>query len=168
MANTAPPKKEAPEPETEAEPEEIVPTSLDEQTHAELLNLIEESSGNILFAKAQQWSTVGSTLAVFLVLVGMARFVSSNPKFVQVLEITVFLATPAALFILIIYQFWQQTELAKLQTAGTHFSSLYRKIRGIKSGREANLHRYILLIFMTGVIVLGAVVTLLGLASLPK
>jgi uncharacterized membrane protein len=104
---------------------------------------------------------------VFLVLVALARFVSSNPKYVQVLEITVFLATPASLFILIIYQFWQQTELAKLQTAGTHFSSLYRKIRDIKSGREANIHRYILLIFMTGIVLLGAVVTLLGFASLP-
>jgi hypothetical protein len=84
------------------------------------------------------------------------------------LEITVFLATPGALFILIIYQFWQQTELAKLQTAGTHFSSLYRKIRGIKSSREANVHRYILLAFMIGIIVLGAVVSPLGFASLPR
>jgi hypothetical protein len=78
MANKAPPKKEAPEPEAEAEvePEEIVPTSLDEQTHSELLNLIDESSRTIRFAKAQQWRTVGSTLVVFLVLVAMARFVS--------------------------------------------------------------------------------------------
>lgn len=146
--------------------EPIVPTALDDRTHIEILNLIHESSRAILFAKAQQWKTVGATLLVFLVTVGLARYVSDNPRYINFLEVMIFLATPAAIMILIMYQFWQQSELAKLQAAGMHLSSLYRKIRRIKSGREANVHRYIIFLFMVGVIVLAANLALVSFGTL--
>jgi hypothetical protein len=160
------PKEKPKEPEAEAVEEPNEPSPLDPQTHAEMINLFDESSRTILFAKAQQWKTVGSTLVVFLVLVALARYVSNNPNYLNYLEIMVFLATPAAIFILILYQFWQHTELSKLQAAALNFSSLYRKIRRIKSGREANIHRYILFAFMIGVILLAALLTLLSFRSL--
>lgn len=146
--------------------ERLVPSELDDSTHAELLNLIDESSRAILFAKAQQWKTVGATLLVFVALIALARYVSNTPRYLEYLQIIVFLATPAAILILIMYQFWQHTELAKLQTAGMNFSSLYRKIRKIKSGREANAHRYLIFAFMVGVIVLGAVLTLASFGAI--
>jgi hypothetical protein len=166
-ASTAKAPKEKPkEAEAEAVEEPNQPSELDELTHRELLNLFDESSRTMLFAKAQQWKTVGSTLMVFVVLVALARYVSAAPAYVSYLEIFVFLATPAALLILVIYQFWQHTELSKLQAAALNFSSLYRRIRRIKSGREANIHRYILFGFMAGIILLGAVLTLLSFRSI--
>ena len=160
------PKDKPKEPDTETVVETNEPSSLDPLTHQELLNLFDESSRTILFAKAQQWKTVGGTLVVFMVLVALARYVSSNPTYVSYLEIFVFLATPSALLILIIYQFWQHTELAKLQATSVNFSSIYRRIRRIKSGREANIHRYILFSFMVGIILFGAVLALLSFRSL--
>jgi hypothetical protein len=160
------PKEKPKEADTPTVEEPNEPSPLDELTHRELLNLFDESSRTILFAKAQQWKTVGSTLAIYLVLVALARYVSAAPAYVSYLEIFVFLATPAAWLILIIYQFWQHTELSKLQAASVNFSSIYRRIRRIKSGREANLHRYILFGFMAGIILMGGVLTLLSFRSI--
>ena len=146
--------------------ENLIPSALDERTHAELLNLVEESSRAILFAKAQQWRTVGSTLLVFLVMVALSRYVSDNPRYVSALEIVIFMATPAAILILVMYQFWQHTELTKLQAVGMNLSNLYRRIRRIKSGREANIHRYVIFLFMVGIILMAAGLALYSFAPL--
>jgi hypothetical protein len=60
--------------------------------------------------------------------------------------------------LLFFYQTWQHTEQTKLDVIGKQFSSLFRQVRGIKSKLEANLHRYMILLFMISVIGLGAVV----------
>jgi hypothetical protein len=163
-AKEAPPKGKEAEVHREEEPN--VPSALDGQTHAEMLNLLEESSRTVLFAKAQQWKTVGATLLIFVALIAFGRYVSNNVRYVTALQLIVFLATPVSLLILVIYQFWQHTELAKLHTASRHLSTLYQRVRRIKSGREANLHRYILFAFMAGIIILGSGVALLSFASL--
>ena len=59
--------------EETAEPELVV-SELDETTHSELRVLYKESSGAVLFAKAQQWWTVGSTLTFYVVLMLIAKF----------------------------------------------------------------------------------------------
>lgn len=160
------PKEKGKEAESQREEEPNVPSPLDSQTHAEMLNLLEESSHAVLFAKAQQWKTVGATLLIFVTLVAFARYISNHANYVQFLEIMVFVATPISLLILVIYQFWQHTELSKLQMASKHLSSVYRRVRRVKSGREANLHRYVLLTFMVVIVILASGLALLSFRSL--
>jgi len=142
------------------------PSSLDELTHAELSLLYKESTDTVRFAKHLQWWTVGSTLVAFLALIGMAKLVSSDRVFANQLTGVIILLTMAVIFTLVVYQFWQHTELAKIEAISKNFSSLFTDIRRLKSRREANVHRYLLLLFMIAVILLGAVVTYLGLLQL--
>jgi len=142
------------------------PSSLDELTHAELSLLYKESTDTVRFAKHLQWWTVGSTLVAFLALVGMAKLVSADRVFANQLTGVIILLTMAVIFTLVVYQFWQHTELAKIEAISKNFSSLFTDIRRLKSRREANVHRYLLLVFMIAVVLLGAVVTYLGLLQL--
>lgn len=145
----------------EADPEtrELVPSSLDELTHAELRVLYDESSDAVLFAKAQQWRTVGSTLVLYAVLIALAQFVVRDPALLRGLQAIVIIASPAAVVILIFYQSWQYAEQRKLEAIADDFSNFFREVRGIKSRLEANIHRYVLLLFMVIIVALGAVVT---------
>ena len=152
----------------EAEPQEreIVSSDLDESTHAELRMLYRESVDTVLFAKAQQWKTVGGTLLLFLVFLFIARFVSHDPFLIQGLGAIVLIATPPAMVILMVYQLWQNTERTKLDRIAKQFSSQFRDIRGIKSRMEANIVRYLLLVFMMALVVLASVITFFTLLDL--
>ena len=141
---------------------ETVPSDLDETTHAELRLLYREAADNVLFAKTQQWKTVGSTLVVYISLIAIAKFVLSDWSdwdFLKGLQAIVFLVAPAAILILLIYQVWQHTEQEILTSIGKRFSSLFRDTRAIKSRLDANVHRYILLVFMISMVLLGGVIT---------
>jgi len=148
---------------TENDEREGSPTSLDELTHAELRLLYEEASRNILFAKGQQWKTVGGTLIVFAVVMALVKFVSHAPSFTKVLTGAVITLTTASIAVLTIYQFWQYNELKRLRAIGRKFSSLFREIRGIKSPGEANFHRYLLLVFMCMVVIIGAAIVYMAM-----
>ena len=159
--------KETEKEETEPqEPEELVSSELDESTHVELRLLYRESVDAILFAKAQQWKTVGATLLLYLVFLFIAKFVSNDPVLNQGLGAIVMVATPPALVILVFYQLWQNTERSKLDNIGEHFSSQFRNIRAVNSRMEANIVRYLLLVFMMTIIVLAAIVTFFTLIEL--
>lgn len=145
---------------TEEEPEEIIPSSVDELTHAELRSIYDDSVSSILFAKGQQWRTVGSTLVLFLVLVGLVRFVSVSEYFIAVIKVVIILSGTGALFMIVIYQFWQHTESKKIAGVTPYFSSVFRKVRSVKSDVEANIHRYVLLLIMFVLIVLGGYVAI--------
>ena len=56
------PQKTEAESNDEVEEEELTPSDLDESTHSEMRLLYRESVDTVLFAKAQQWKTVGATL----------------------------------------------------------------------------------------------------------
>jgi hypothetical protein len=142
------------------------PSMLDELTHAELSLLYKESTDTVRFAKNLQWWTVGSTLITFLALIGIARMVSADRVFTSQITGVVILLTMAVIFTLVVYQFWQHTELAKIEVISRNFSSMFTDIRRMKSRREANVHRYLLLGFMIAVVLMGAVVTYLGLLQL--
>ena len=60
-----------------------------------------------------------------------------------------------------LYQVWQNTEREKLRDISSHFSSFSQFTRAIKSSREANVHRYTLLLFMIGAIIIGNAVLVL-------
>lgn len=146
--------------ESEREEERVLePSRLDDMTHAEMRVLYDEASDAVLFAKAQQWRTVGSTLVLYAVLIAIAQFVIRDAALLHGLRAIIIVATPAAVVILIFYQSWQYAEQRKLEAIARDFSSYFREVRAIKSRLEANIHRYVLLLFMVVIIGLGATVT---------
>ena len=154
------------ESEEEVEEREVVPSELDETSHAEATLLFQDSAKSILFAKAQQWKTVGSTLLVFLVLVGLAKFISADNDYVRILKVIVIISGMGAIFILGIYQFWQHAEIKKMAFVANDFSNVFREIRRTKSMLEANTHRYILLAIMIGVVIGAGFVAIAALSKI--
>jgi hypothetical protein len=68
----------------------------------------------------------------------------------------------AAIFVVVIYQFWQHAEMTKLDAVANRFSADFSDIRSLKSRTESNIHRYILLVFIVAMLALGAVIAYLG------
>ncbi len=151
--------------EVEEEEFELQASDLDDLTHAELLMLYTESANSIRFAKAQQWKSVGATLLVFAGLMLVAHFAKTNILLVKTAAFTSFLFSAAALYTLVLYQVWQNTEREKLREIARALSNLFVNIRTIKSSREANYHRYTLLCFMAIAILLGNAILIMDLQT---
>ncbi len=149
--------------EVDSKDEDVTPTELDELSHAELRMLYRESTATLRFVKSLQWKTVGSTLLTFMGLIAIARLIDANKGLTDKFMAISILLTLASIFTLVLYQFWQSNEHAKINSMNTKFSSLYRSVRAHKSSLEANIHRYTLLTFMMLSIVLGVIVTHLAL-----
>ncbi len=144
----------------------LTPSPLDPQTHAEMQLLYRESTETLRFVKAHQWKTVGATLLTYLGIVFIAGFVDAGPSLTQkFMGISIILCC-AVIFTLIIYQFWMHNEITKIDRMETYLSSYFAQIRAMKSRREGNLHRYLLLSFMSVVVILGAVVVFLALSKI--
>lgn len=144
----------------------VTPSALDTHTHAELQLLYSESTETLRFVKNHQWKTVGATLMVFVALIFIAGFVDANAQVAQqFMGITITICC-AAIFMLILYQFWTHNEQVKIDHMQPHMSSLFAEIRGLKSKREGNIHRYLLLTFMMIAIVLGAFVVHISLSQI--
>ena len=145
---------------------ENTPSELDELTHAEMCMLYKESADSIRFAKAHQWKSLGATLLVFGGMIALGQLAPNNMTLVNLIIAVSFLSTAAVIYILVLYQVWQNTEREKLRDISSHFSSFSQFTRAIKSSREANVHRYTLLLFMIGAIVIGNVVLVLTVSPL--
>lgn len=160
-------KTEAQKPEAER-PFTNEPSALDEQTHQELQLLYKESVDTIRFAKYIQWWTVGSTLLVFFAFIAIAKFVVADLTYAKILTaLTIFIAM-SGIFALIMYQLWQYNEQQKLAEITKHYSTLFKKIRRVKSRRESDFHRYTLLAFMISTIVIGGVVAYFGVLQVAE
>jgi hypothetical protein len=142
---------------------EVVPSELDENTHAELRMLYAESTETLRFVKNLQWRTVGSTLIADGGLIFVAGWVKAGPALTNKLMAITILLTTAVMFTLMIYQFWTHNEMAKINSMKAHMSNLFAKTRAMKSRREGNIHRYTLLVFMCTTVALGAVVVNMAL-----
>lgn len=133
----------------------VEPSELDERTHAEMLELYRASTYQIQFAKHQQWGTLAGALALF-VLLGLIGDYASKSGFLFKLSLIVSLVlSVGAIYSLIIYQFWQNSEREKLSLIASRLSNLAREVRGVVSERERNMHRYVLLFFMIATIILA-------------
>jgi Na+/melibiose symporter-like transporter len=145
---------------------DVTPSHLDDKTHSELRMLYAESTETLRFIKTHQWKTVGATLLTYLGLIFIAGWTKAGPDMTnKFMAITILLAT-AVIFTLVIYQFWMHNETTKIDSLNPHMSNLFRDVRALKSRREGNVHRYMLLFFMTVVVILGAVVVHLALARI--
>ena len=152
--------------EHEEQPFELIESDLDDLTHAEMLMLYTESANSVRFAKAQQWKSVGATLLVFVGLMTVAHLAKDNVVLVKTAAFVSFLFSVAAIYTLILYQAWQNTEREKLREIAKNLSNLFVKIRTIKSSREANVHRYTLFIFMALAILIGNAILIMNLQRL--
>ena len=146
--------------------ENLEPSELDEYTHAEMLALYRESTRTILFAKTRQWRTLGAACIAQVAIVTVGHLIELQPSMHQVLIILSFLVSAMSMAILVIYQIWQHTEMLKLRKITTFLSGHFEMVRGIKSGVEANIHRYILLFVMVASIIITNVIAYI--AYLPK
>ncbi len=75
-----------------------------------------------------------------------------------------FLLSASAIYILIVYQVWQNAELRRLQTISSRFSNIFAQLGGRSAAREGKLHGYIILFFMIAAIALGNALAVLLLS----
>jgi len=148
------------------EEEEIFPSDLDEATHREMLHLYRESADTVRFAKTQQWKTLGATMLLFAGFIALAKIESSNLALVKTITFSSFVVSACALYMLTLYQLWQNTEREKIRAAAKHLSSLAQSVRDLKSRREANVHRYTILFFMAAMLCLGNALVVIVLKPL--
>ena len=146
--------------ESEEDTFENRPSDLDDLTHQELRLMYDRASEAVLFAKNIQWRSVGSSLVVMAAFITLATFGRPSDELANILGVSTIVLAGGVTFVLILYQFWQYNEISRIVEIEKCFSTLYRKIRDIKSRREGDVHRYTLLLFMIGVEVAGAGVTL--------
>jgi hypothetical protein len=142
------------------------PSEVDDLTHAEMCMLYKESADSIRFAKAHQWKSLGATLLVFAAMVALSRLSPVNATLTNLIVAISFLVSAAVIYMLVLYQVWQNTEREKLRDIAGHFSSFSQFTRAIKSSREANVHRYTLLAFMILAILLGNLLLVLAVSPL--
>ena len=89
---------------------DVIPSALDDNTHAEVRALYVESTETLRFVKTHQWRTVGATLLVFLALIFIAGFVDADKSLTQKFMGITILMTTSVIFTLIVYQFWMHNE----------------------------------------------------------
>ncbi len=155
--------KDAKDKEHHAEPFHNEPSSLDPSTHQELRLMHQEAAAAVLFAKSIQWSSVGAALLVDGAIVAIAVLTGAGKVFSDILVISSVLLAGGAVFVLLMYQFWQINEINRMNEIEKHFSTLYGRISRLKSRREGNVHRYTLLFFMIVMVIIGTVVANVGI-----
>jgi hypothetical protein len=159
------PESEA-ETETEAE-EALVASELDERTHAEMLMLYHEAVKTSRFGKVQQWRAMAIGVVAIFALGVLGAHVPEDAFLFRLVQFLAVVIALAALYLIVFYQFWQNTERAKLVRIMARFSNLARSVRDMSSGREASLRRFVVLGFMI-LMILGAVAIMIAyLQQLP-
>jgi len=166
-AKAAKAKTEA-EPADEVEVEEpLVASELDERTHAEMLMLYHEAMETSRHGKAQQWRAMAIGVFAIVALGVLGAHVAKTDLLFRIAQFLTVLIGLSSIYLIVFYQFWQNTEREKLRRITAKFSNFARTVRGVSSGREASLRRFVVLGFMMLVIVAAAALTLLYLAQLP-
>lgn len=154
--------------EQEEEAVELVESSLDDNTHNEMLALYRESTRTILYAKTRQWRTLGAACVANAAIVTIGQVFPVDASFYRILVVLSFLVSSMAICILIIYQIWQHTEVQKLRRISSFLSNYFLIIRQIKGRGEANIHRYILLAVMViSIMVANLIAYIVFLPKLP-
>ena len=154
------------EDEGEGEQRELVPSDLDELTHAEMRLLFEEAAHSVHFAKAMQWKMLAGVLLLFGGLIVVAEYTAIHQTFVKNIVVVSLLVGASSIYCEVIFQLWQNTEREKLRFIMSHFSNVAQENFGMKSDTEANIHRYTLLAFMILGIITGNGVVIMVLSRL--
>jgi len=152
------------ETESSEEAEELKPSELDENTHAEMRVLYSEISNTVRFAKERQWKLTGAVLLIFAAIMIVAQILVIEANMAKGLVLASFLVSAAAIYMLIIYQIWQSTAFARQEKIDRQFSSLFQSILGPQAMRDGGVHGYIILTFMIAGIILGNAATVFFLS----
>ena len=144
---------------------DISASELDELTHAELLMLYQDSAVSVRFARERQWKLVGAALLLFTAIVAIPELVDISPFGAKGLVLAGFLIGASAIYVLVVYQVWQNAELRRMQTIGGRFSNIFAQLGGHNAAREGTLHGYIILFFMIAAIGLGNTLVVLLLSQ---
>ncbi|MDQ7249869.1 hypothetical protein [Dongia sedimenti] len=163
-----PATEKQPEAEEGGEAEEaLAPSELDERTHAEMLMLYHEAVKTSRFGKAQQWRSMAIGVVSILGLGVLGAHLPGDAFLFRLVQFLAVVIGLAAVYLIVFYQFWQNTEREKLVRIMARFSNLARSIRGMSSGREASIRRFVVLGFMI-LVILGSVALMLAyLQQLP-
>ncbi len=143
---------------------DISTSELDELTHAELLMLYKDSTLSVRFARERQWKLVGAALLLDTAVVAIPQLVDVSTFAAKLLVLASFLIGASVIYILIVYQVWQNAELRRMQTIGGRFSKIFAQLGGHNPAREGKLHGYIILFFMIAAIGLGNALAVLLLS----
>ena len=160
-------EKTEPEAETEVE-EPLAPSELDERTHAEMLMLYHEAVKTSRFGKLQQWRSMAIGIMAIFGLGVLGAHVPEDAFLFRLVQFLAVLTGLAAIYLIVFYQFWQNTERDKLVRIMSRLSNLSRSIRDMSSGREASLRRIMVLAFMMLMIVGAVFLMVLYLQQLPR
>ncbi len=139
-------------------------SELDELTHAELLMLYQDSTVSLRFARERQWKLVGAALLLFAAIVAIPELVDISTLGAKGLVLAGILIGASAIYVLVVYQVWQNAELRRMQTIGGRFSGIFAQLGGHNAAREGKLHGYIILFFMIAAIGLGNALAVLLLS----
>jgi hypothetical protein len=142
----------------------ITPSELDESTHAELRILYQDSGNSVRFARERQWKLVAGALLSFAATVAVPELVEVSTFAAKGLVLASFLIGAGAIYLLVVYQVWQNTELRRMQEIGDRFSNIFTQLGGAEAAREGRLHGYIVLFFMIALIALGNALAVLLMA----
>jgi hypothetical protein len=132
----------------EAEAEQLVPSELDEATHAEYRLLYDSAARNVLFAKRQQWRVVQyfTLIALALVAIGIATpFAPDVARFVAGFLTVVGVGS---LGVIVMLQSWQGNEHATMGYLANDFSNFARNALRRKPRLSGDIHRYLMLLMM--------------------
>ncbi len=142
----------------------ITPSELDERTHAELQVLYQDSGHSVRFARERQWKLTGAALLLYSVTVAVPELVDISIFAARGLVLASFLIGAGAIYLLIVHQVWQNTELHRMQEISARFSNIFAELGGAVAARESRLHSYIVLFFMIALIALGNALAVLLMA----
>ncbi len=142
----------------------ISASELDELTHAELLMLYRDSTVSVRFARERQWKLVGAALLLFAAIVAIPELVEVSTFAAKGLVLAGILIGASAIYVLVVYQVWQNAELRRMETIGSRFSNIFAELGGRNAAREGKLHGYIILFFMIAAIGLGNALAVLLLS----
>jgi len=164
----AKPETEKTEPEDGEVEEALVPSELDERTHAEMLMLYHEAVKTSRFGKLQQWRSMAIGIVSIFGLGVLGAHLPEDAFLFRLVQFLAVLIGLAAIYLIVFYQFWQNTERDKLVRIMARLSNLSRSIRGMSSGREASLRRFVVLGFMILVIIGAVALMIVYLQQLPR
>ena len=144
----------------------VVPSELDEITHAELRMLYEDSSNSLRFARERQWKLVGGVLLLFAIIIALPEIFSLTSFAGRGLAMASILISASSIYMLIIYQVSQNADLKRQRTISEQFSNIFAELGGERVKREAKSHGLIIQLLMILAIVVSNAVVLAVLAPL--
>jgi len=120
------------------------------------------------FGKLQQWRAMAIGLIAIFGLGALGGHVAEDHFLFRLVQFLAVIIGLAAIYLIVFYQYWQNTEREKLVRIMAHLSNLARSVRDISSSREASIRRFIVLGFMI-LVILGAVALVIAyLQQLPR